>query len=158
MAIGRLMKFVRDSLAEGASRGEENREDAIRLATAVVLLDVAYADESMSEEEESRIVEHVREAFDLDAESARELLELAQEIRRETIDHWQMTNQIRNELSFKDRMEIVRTMWRIVYADGHFHQYEGYLVAKLSDLLGVEHRRMIEVKMSVREELGLAET
>ena len=155
MALGKLMKFVKDSLGETAPRDEQNRDDAIRMATAVVLLDVAYADESMSENEEAQIVEHVRQAFDLDAESAKELLEVAQEIRRETIDHWHMTNQIRNELSFKDRMEIVRTMWRIVYADGHFHQYEGYLVRKLSDLLGVEHRRMIEVKLAVRDELGL---
>ncbi|MDX1583310.1 MAG: TerB family tellurite resistance protein [Thermoanaerobaculia bacterium] len=155
MAIGKLMEFVRENLAEPTEEKEQRHEEAIRLATAVVLLDVAYADEEMSGKESSKIFDHLRAAFDLDEESVRELMEMADEIRRETIDHWHMTNQIRSSTSFQDRMEIVRTMWRIVYADGHFHQYEGYLVRKLSDLLGVEHRRMIDVKMEIREELGL---
>lgn len=157
MPIGKLMQFVKDSLGENAAGHEEDHDEAIRIATAVVLLDVAHADEKMSRGEESTVVEHLRSAFGLDDDDARELLELAEEIRRETIDHWHMTNQIRNSTSFDDRMEIVRSMWRIIYADGHFHQYEGYLVRKLSDLLGIEHPRMIEAKMTVRRELSLGE-
>lgn len=155
MPIGKLMQFVRDSLGDSVDRDETNHEEAIRVATAVVLLDVAYADERMSDDEESKVVEHLRSAFGLEDDDARELVELAGEIRTETIDHWHMTSQIRNATSFEDRMEIVRTMWRIVYADGHFHHYEGYLVRKLSELLGIEHRRMIEAKMTVRQQLGL---
>lgn len=154
MAFGKLMQFVKDTLSETAEE-PESRDGAIRLATAVVLLDVAYADEQMTESEESKVIEHLQSAFGLDEQSVRELIEMASQIRRETIDHWQMTNQIRSATTFQDRMEIVRTMWRIVYADGHFHQYEGYLVRKLSDLLGIEHRLMIDVKMKIREELGL---
>lgn len=156
MAMRKLMQFVKDSLGE-REQDQTNHEEAIRLATAVVLLDVAYADESMSMGEESKVVEHLRSAFGLDDDDARELMEVASEIREETIDHWSMTNQIRNATSFDDRMEIVRTMWRIVYADGNFHQYEGYIVRKLSDLLGIEHRRMIDAKLNVRRELGLGE-
>lgn len=157
MAIGKLMKFVKDSLAENPQQDQASHDQAIRIATAVVLLDVAYADDRMSSGEQSKVVEHMRTAFDLGEEEARELLDMADEIRRETIDHWHMTSQIRNSTSFNDRMEIVRTMWRIVYADGNFHQYEGYLVRKLSDLMGIEHRRMIEAKIAVREQLGLTE-
>lgn len=157
MPLGKLMQIVRDSLASPAEDGGERRDEAIRLATAVVLLDVAHADESMSASEEAEVVNHLREAFDLDEEMARELLEMADEMRRETIDHWQMTNTIRQEVPVADRTEIVRSMWRIVYADGHFHQYEGYLVSKLSDLMGIEHRRMIDLKLEIRKELGLGE-
>jgi uncharacterized tellurite resistance protein B-like protein len=155
MPIGKLLRYVKDSLAgDGGQQPGPERDEAVRLATAVVLLDVAHADHKVSDEEEARILEHLRSAFDLDEEMARELMEAADEIRRETIDHWHMTNQIRTETTFRDRMDIVRTMWRIVYADDHFHQYEGYLVRKLSDLLGVEHEKMIEAKLEIQEELG----
>ena len=157
MPIGKLMQFVKDSLGEHAEKPEGDHDEAIRVATAVVLLDVAYADEAMGRDEEARVVDHLRSAFDLDDDDARELMTLADQIRRETIDHWQMTSQIRNATTFDDRMEIVRAMWRIVYADGHFHQYEAYLVRKLSDLLGIEHRRMIEAKMAVRSQLGIGD-
>jgi uncharacterized tellurite resistance protein B-like protein len=44
-------------------------------------------------------------------------------------------------------------MWRMAYSDGKLSDYEGYLVRKLADLLGLEHRVMIDAKVSVLEEL-----
>jgi len=43
-------------------------------------------------------------------------------------------------------------MWRVVYSDGTLTDYEGYLVRKLADLLGLEHRVMIDAKVSVLRE------
>jgi len=47
-------------------------------------------------------------------------------------------------------------MWRMVYSDGKLTDYENYLVRKLADLLGLEHRQMIETKVSVLQEMGLS--
>jgi uncharacterized tellurite resistance protein B-like protein len=53
-----------------------------------------------------------------------------------------------------ERIEIVKAMWRIVYADGRLSDNENYLVRKLADLLGLEHHVMIEAKVSVLQERG----
>jgi uncharacterized tellurite resistance protein B-like protein len=45
-------------------------------------------------------------------------------------------------------------MWRLVYSDGTLTDYEGYLVRKLADLLGLEHHVMIDAKSAVLREMG----
>ena len=130
--------------------------DPLRLATAAVLLDIGYADGTLTTEEASDLIGHLKQAFELDDAMARELIVAAEEIRTQTIDHFALTNFIRHSASLPDRMAIVKTMWRMVYSDRKLSDYENYLVRKLADLLGLEHHVMIEVKVGVLQELGLA--
>jgi uncharacterized tellurite resistance protein B-like protein len=133
------------------------RPDPLRLATAAVLLDIAYADGSFSPAEDGDIVGFLGRSFSLPEEEARELIAAAAEIRARTIDHFALTNFIRKSMSLDQRVEIVRTMWRMVYSDGKLTDYENYLVRKLADLLGLEHHVMIGAKVDVLRELGLEE-
>jgi uncharacterized tellurite resistance protein B-like protein len=128
--------------------------DPLRLATAAVLLEIAYADGEFSPAEDGDIVGYLKRAFALADDSARELLKAADEIRAQTIDHFALTNFIRRNSPLTERIEIVKTMWRVVYADGRLTDYENYLVRKLADLLGIEHHVMIEAKVAVLDERG----
>jgi uncharacterized tellurite resistance protein B-like protein len=128
--------------------------DPLRLATAAVLLDIAYADGTFSPAEGGDVTQFLAQRFELSPEDAQELLEAADEIRRKTVDHFALTHYIRKNTPLAERIEIVRTMWRLVYSDGRLTDYEGYLVRKLADLLGLEHHVMIEAKSAVLEELG----
>ena len=130
--------------------------DPLRLATAAVLLDIAYADGSFTPAEDGNMIEYLRGAFALDEATAQELIEAASEIRSHTIDYFAITNYIRKSMSLEQRVEIVKTMWRMVYSDGRLTDYENYLVRKLSDLLGLEHHVMIDAKVAVLRELGMA--
>lgn len=131
-------------------------QDPLHLATAAVLLEIAYADGDFSLVEGGDVVGFLQRAFALTPESSRELIEEAEELRNRTIDHFSLTNFIRKTASFDERVEMVKTMWRIVYADRKLTDYENYLVRKLADLLGLEHKVMIEAKVAVLKELGLA--
>lgn len=130
------------------------RHDPLRLATAAVLLDAAYADGEFSPVEDKDLAGYLARQFQLDADDTRELIEAAEEIRRKTIDHFALTSYVRKNTPLADRIEIVKTMWRMVYSDGKLTDYEGYLVRKLADLLGLEHRVMIDAKTAVLDERG----
>jgi len=134
----------------------EKRQDPLRLATAAILLDIAYADGTFTPAEDGDIVGFLNRAFALRDDEARDLLAAAGEIRARTIDHFALTNYIRKNSSLQERVEIVRTMWRMVYRDGRLTDYENYLVRKLADLLGLEHHVMIGAKVDVLRELGIA--
>jgi uncharacterized tellurite resistance protein B-like protein len=129
------------------------QHDPLRLATAAVLLDIAYADGEFSPVEDGNVVGFLTQRFDLSEDDARELLEAAEEIRKNTVDHFALTNYIRKNAPLSERIEIVKTMWRLVYSDGKLSEYEAYLVRKLADLLGLEHHVMIEAKSAVLREL-----
>ncbi|HEY0787251.1 MAG TPA: TerB family tellurite resistance protein [Thermoanaerobaculia bacterium] len=149
MGFKALAKLFQQQTPEEREREKEHR---LRLATASVLLETAWADESFSIAEKNDIVGYLRQRFRLDENDARELLEAADEHRADTIDHFAMTNFLRQNLPLAERIDIVKEMWRLVHSDGNLHQYENYLVRKLADLLGLEHHVMIEAKLAVARE------
>ncbi len=140
---------------KGSGQQSEPQTDPFRLSTAAVLLEIAYADGEFSPAEDGDVVGYLQGAFQLSDEDARDLLAQADELRNRTIDHFALTNFIRKNSTLGQRIEIVKTMWRIVYSDRKLTDYENYLVRKLADLLGLEHHVMIEAKVSVLRELGM---
>lgn len=140
----------------GMTAEPQQGQDPLHLATAAVLLEIANADGTFSPAEDGDVVGFLRDAFALNPEATTELMEEASELRNRTIDHFALTNFIRRNTSLADRIDMVKTMWRIVYSDRKLTDYENYLVRKIADLLGLEHRVMIEAKVEILRELGLA--
>lgn len=153
MSLTTLIQRFKDGLAPSPASSQP-RHDPLRLATAAVLLEIAHADGKFSPAEGSDLITYLRRVFELDEGETTDLLEEAAEIRANTIDHFALTNYIRKNASLDERLEVVRTMWRMVYADGHLNDYENHLVRKLADLLGIEHRLMIDAKSAVLDERG----
>ena len=154
MSFAKLMQRFKGGVMREAPSGGPH--DPMRLATAAVLLDIGYADGTLTPDESTDLVTYLKRAFALDDEDAGDLVNAALEIRNRTIDHFAMTNFIRKNATLEERVEMVRTMWRMVYSDGKLTDYESYLVRKLADLLGLEHHVMIEAKVAVLREMGLA--
>ena len=151
MSFAKLVQRFKEGMQPTAGKP---MHDPLRLATAAILLDIAYADGSFTPAEDGDVVGFLKSSFALDDEAARELLKAAEELRTQTIDHFALTNFIRRNASLQQRIDIVKTMWRVVYADGRLTDYENYLVRKLADLLGLEHHVMIAAKVEVLDERG----
>jgi uncharacterized tellurite resistance protein B-like protein len=146
---------ILDMLAGRTSEVQPQRlHDPLRLATAAVLLDIAYADGTFTPAEDGNVTAFLSSKFQLSPDDIRELLEAAEEIRKKTVDHFALTHYIRKNSPLEERIEIVKTMWRLVYSDGTLTDMEGYLVRKLADLLGLEHHVMIEAKSAVLREIN----
>jgi uncharacterized tellurite resistance protein B-like protein len=147
---------ILDLFAGGAmqERSRQERHDPLRLATAAILLDIAHADGTFTPAEDGNVEAFLADRFQLSRDDAKELLEAADEMRRNMVDHFAFTNTIRKNTPLGDRIEIVKTLWRLVYSDGTLTGYENYLVRKIADLLGLEHHVMIEAKSAVLRERG----
>jgi uncharacterized tellurite resistance protein B-like protein len=151
VSLSRLLERFKDGFSSPAATP---RHEPLRLATAAVLLEIAHADGEFTPAEDGDIVGYLTRAFSLAGEEARELMSAADEIRRNTIDYFGLTNYLRHTLPLEQRIDIVKMMWRIVYSDGRLTDNENYLVRKLADLLGIEHRVMIDAKVAVLAERG----
>ena len=151
MSIARIL----DTLTGRTSQPQPRyRHDPLRLATAAVLIEIANADGAFTPAEDGNVAAFLAQRFQLSEEDTRELMEAADEIRKKTVDHFALTHYIRKNTSLEERINIVKTMWRLVYSDGTLTDYEGYLVRKLADLLGLEHHNMIDAKSQVLREIG----
>jgi len=152
VSFARLVQRFKDGFGDTSKAGEP-QHDPLRLATAAVLLETAYADGEFTPAEDGDVVGYLQGTFGLAADEARELVGAANELRNRTIDHFALTNFIRKNTPLQDRIDIVKTMWRVVYSDGKLTDYENYLVRKLADLLGLEHHVMIDAKSAVLREI-----
>ncbi|MCC6144799.1 MAG: TerB family tellurite resistance protein [Candidatus Hydrogenedentes bacterium] len=129
------------------------REDRTMLATCVVLLEAAHADDEFTQEEQLQIVEVIRKRFGLTRETSHEILDEALQVREKTHDLWRFTNEINRNFTNEEKIAVMEEVWRLIYSDGVLHAYEDHLAHKLQHLLNLNHPQIISAKMKVLEEL-----
>ena len=123
------------------------------MATCVVLLEMAHADEQLHELEERLVRDLLQRKFDLADEDVAELIEYARQERASSLDLFQFTRRINEHFTRAEKLEMMEGLWRLVYADGVLDKYEDYLVRQLATLLRLGHHEMIAAKVRVLDEL-----
>ncbi len=136
----------------GASADEPSHQVDLTVATTVLFLEMAYADETVSEEEEQHMRDTLSAFFKISVERVEELIEVAAEKRQSHTDIWFFTSQIKERFDRDTRKVIVEKLWGLVLSDGKVDKYEEALVKKISRLLGLSHGEMIEGKLKAKEE------
>ena len=149
MVIRRLKKFFSEIEQHQQVESRQDIDARIQLATCVLLLEVAHSDDHFSEAEQERIIELLKEDFDLSDEYAAELLELAHEERKQSVDLWRFTNIIDNNYSKEEKERVIETLWRVIYVDYRLDAMEDHLIHRLAKLLNLTHKQLIEAKKKV---------
>lgn len=132
---------------------EQEEFERIQVATCVLLLEVAKSDQEFSSLENATIRALLEEQFQLREEAVEELIGVARQRRGETIDLWEFTHFINENYSQEEKIKIIETVWRVVFADDKLDKYENHLVHKLAGLLRLRHRELIDAKLRVLDEL-----
>ena len=148
--LDRLFKLF---AIDEAAPSDANQDEKLRMATCVILLEVAGADDEFSPVECEYIINALRERFQLSQHEAEELIQLAQEQRGESSDLWKFTNQINQSCSNEEKIQIIEEVWRLIYADNVLDGHEDFLVHKLARLMNLKHPILIEAKMKVLKEV-----
>jgi len=130
---------------------QEDGEQALRLATAALLVEVARADDRITEEERAAAQRVVENGYSLSPEEARELVDMAEREAANVTSLYPFTRLITSECSLEDRTEIVRMLWEVTHADGHIDAHEEHLVRKVANLLYVPHSRFIQTRLQTTD-------
>ncbi len=128
-------------------------DDGLRIATCVILLEVAGADNEFSSVECARIVAALRARFSLSQDEAEHLIETAQQRRAESSGVWRFTNLVNQECTHDEKIAIIEEIWRVIYADGTLEAHEDYLAHLLARLLNLTHPQLIEAKLRILQEI-----
>ena len=136
--------------AEGSTAADPTqREAAIRTATAVLMIDVARADDVFDDSEFDRVLALIQSHFELPAEEAAALVNSADEKAEDLVSLHDFTQLLHQQLDEQEKAGIVGLLWQIAYADGRLDKYEDSLVLKISDLLHVSRGRVMRLKHDV---------
>jgi uncharacterized tellurite resistance protein B-like protein len=144
-----LKKFFGKSATEGTADKKEEAFHDIRIATCALLLEMANIDGEFSDAERESIIAILKGDYHLSTEHAAALIEAANEELERSIDLWQFTNLINQNYSRDEKLQIIETVWQVVYTDGKLDKYEDYLIHKLAKLLRLTHKELIDAKLKV---------
>ena len=149
--IRRIVEQVVTVLSTDEPSSTEDREQALRMATAVLLVDVARADHDFDETEFDNLLGLIEHHFGVPPDQAAALINQADEIADDMVSLHEFTQRLHRELDEEEKARIIGMLWQVAYADGRLDRYENALVLKISDLLYVNRARVMRLKHDTGE-------
>jgi uncharacterized tellurite resistance protein B-like protein len=147
-----LKKRLLERVTTDIDSQERDESERVKMATCVILLEVARSDDEFSSIEKATVEAILKKDFKLSAEAIDEMMEIARKKREESIDLWEFTHIINENYSKEEKKKIVEAAWRVIYADEKLHSYEDHFVHKLAKLLQLRHSELIEAKLKAKYE------
>ena len=126
------------------------REHALRVATALLLIEVAKADYAEDLAEDEAVLRSLRQFFALDDEAAALLLEEARSTADLAVELQQFTRRLHEQLSVAEKQRVVEMLWQVALADSRLDKHEDHLVRRIAELLYVSHSDLIRIRNRVR--------
>jgi uncharacterized tellurite resistance protein B-like protein len=149
--INKLESLVRKYFSEDVEPDLEANEDTLMIATAVLFLEMAYADFKITPEEEEHLKSTLAGFFSIPDDDVSELIEVAREKRSQRHDIWFFSNLINTHFDRPQKLWILEHLWKMIYADGKVDKYEDHLIRKISTLIGLSHQEMIQAKLKATQ-------
>ncbi len=148
--IERLEKFLSKHLPNNDLQKTDDSSNRIKIATAALFLEMAYADFKIDPAEEDQIISALQSLFEIDKSEISELIRIAGEERTSKTDIWSFTSLVKDKFDRPNRIAILENLWRLIYADGRVDKYEDALIRKITSLLGLDHGDMIQAKLKIK--------
>jgi len=120
-----------------------------RVAICALCLEIARIDERFTDAEMETILSILKGKYGLSQDHADALIAEAEKELENSVDLWQFAKLINENYSNAEKIEIIETLWRIVFVDGKMDRYEHYLMNKLQNLLRLSHDQLIAAKLKV---------
>ena len=127
----------------------------LRVATCALFVEMARIDGTFSKDEMDKIILILKDKYNLSKEHADALIEEADKELDESVDLWQFAKIINENCSTPEKLDVIETLWQIVYVDQRMDKYEHYLMNKLQNLLRLSHDQLIDAKLKVKRSMGL---
>jgi len=148
--IDRLLNFFGVSEEEVCADVGESR---IQHATAVLLVEIARADQERLLIEHEAMIESLKTSFSLSEDEAEGVLNRAETAAENSVSLHEFTRILHAELSYAEKEKIVEMLWRIALADSVLDKYEDYMIGKVAELLYVVRGDVMRLKSKVYDSL-----
>ena len=142
-----MKKFLQKLLAVDDDGGAEvDIEHALKVATAVLLVEVTRADFSVERAERERMRRLLERQFELSAAEVDAVLEEAEADADRLVSIQHLTRLLNEHYDHAMKVRIVEMMWQVVYADGDKDHYEEHLLRQVAELLYLSHAEFIQAR------------
>mgnify|MGYP001389990719 FL=1 len=127
---------------------ENNSYDLVKIAA--LLIHAARIDEKYSIEEEE-IIKKTLLNLGTNQNELETIIKEAKQSEKNTNQILDFTKEIK-KLQEKDKIKIIRSLWRIIYSNKDADIYETNLMRRLSGLLYIDNKTMGDIKEQIKKE------
>ncbi len=120
-----------------------------KLSVAALLVHLAAIDGVVTEDERKTIAGVLKAQFGLGADDVRQLVSEATRRDAESVDFYQFTAAL-SRLPETERLDIIRLMWQVVFADGVNHELEDNMVWRVAELIGISTRQRTLLRREIK--------
>ena len=121
-------------------------EHALRVATAVLLVEITRADFRVDDSENERLRLLLARHFDLSEDELDALIEQAKSDADKLVSLQHITRLLNEHYDHAMKLRVIEMMWQLVYADGEKDRYEEHLMRQVADLLYISHAEFIQAR------------
>jgi membrane protein DedA with SNARE-associated domain/uncharacterized tellurite resistance protein B-like protein len=122
--------------------GSDIAEGSARQAAALLVLELAYADPALTEEDRDLVAAHLRDRWGLNPDG-QPSPEPEQERRTRFAEY---AARLRERFGQKQRLALVERMWNVAFSDGAIGRHEERLMHLAGELLGLGKEDLVEVR------------
>jgi uncharacterized tellurite resistance protein B-like protein len=135
--------------------GSASANHKVEIAACALFIEMAKADGEFSKDEKELVISEMQNTFKLDEECVNELVLLAEQGIKESVSLYEFTGVINKTFSQEEKLELIESLWRLIYKDGKLNAYEDHLIKRIAATMNIEHKQIINAKLWVKQQLGL---
>ena len=150
-----MIDKIKNLISNLSKKEEQNQKlDSSLLdnACAALLVEIAFADKDFDDTEKDSLRETLVKTYGLNEEEIEEIIQDADRSVEESTSLYGYTRIVNDEFNYEDKLDLIRNLWKVAYADGNLDKYEEHLLRKISDLIHVSHSDYINIKLEMRSD------
>ena len=125
---------------------EKEKPKNLKLIALCLAFEVANADNKIDVRERDLILEKIRESIDISVLNEREIFDVIQEQGHKRISFYDIINDINKNLDKKEKIDILKMLWEIAYADEVLDVDEERIIRRSAEMLGIKPSIVLQTK------------
>ena len=148
--LRKLFRRIESALDKGAVTSAADRAESVRLATAVLLAEVANADRQLADSELAALASLLQVHFDLTEAGAREIVFDGLASAEDAVSLQGFTRTLHESLTDAEKLTVIEMMWTLAYVDDVLDKHEDALISRVGELLYVPRSDVLRLKSTAQ--------
>jgi len=141
-----MFKFFKKKVIE-----KENPKN-LELIALCLIFEVANADNDIDTREKDLILKKIKDSIDLSVLTEKEIFDVIKDQSQERVSFYDIIHDINNNLDKDKKIDILRTMWEVAYADKVLDVDEEKIIRRSAEMLGIKPSIVLKTKQEFKAE------
>ncbi len=125
---------------------EKEKPKNLKLIALCLVYEVANADNDIDIRERDMILGKIKESLDISILTEKEIFDVIQEESKKRVSFYDIINDINKNLDKKDKIDILKMLWEIAYADKVLDVDEERIIRRSAEMLGIKPSIVLQTK------------